>query len=109
MRMLAIASAAALIACSGAAVAAEPMGTLVVSATRSLADNQRTVSYGDLQLASADGRAQLRNRVAGAIADLCDPRRFSVAEPHDSIRCTAQAWSDITPRLDQLTPRMASR
>jgi UrcA family protein len=105
--MRAILAAAALLLAAGTAQA-EP-GTLTVTGSRTLADNQRVVSYGDLQLASAAGRSALRARVASAITDLCDPRHFSVAEPHDSMRCTAQAWTDINPRLDQLSPRMASR
>lgn len=108
MRPFVIASAAALLTLSGAA-GAEPSGTLLIKANRALAENQRSVAYADLQLASASGRAELRDRIGKAITDLCDPRRFSVAEPTDSLKCAAQAWADITPRLDALAPRLASR
>lgn len=90
------------------ALAAEP-STLVVQGSRAVADSQRAVAYGDLQLASAEGREQLRQRVAFAIAELCDPRRFSVAEPHDAMKCSIQAWRDVMPSLEQLSPRLASR
>jgi UrcA family protein len=106
MRAFLIASAALFAA---TAVSAEPAGTLVIKADRVLADNQRAVAYGDLQLASAEGRAALRNRVGLAIDSLCDPKRFSVAEPTDANKCAAQAWAEVTPRLNELSPRLAAR
>jgi UrcA family protein len=106
--MRAILLAATLAMTSGAALA-EPTSTLVVQGTRPLADNSRAVSYADLQLASAEGRALLHKRVAFAIADLCDARRFSVAEPQDAMKCSADTWAAVRPRLDALSPRLASR
>ena len=91
------------------ATAAEPAPTLVVHGSRLVADSQRAVPYGDLQLASAQGRDALRERVALAIADLCDPSRFSVAEPHDALKCRNETWAQVAPRLEQLSPRLASR
>ena len=88
---------------------AEPQSTLVVQGSRVLADNQRAVAYGDLQLASAEGRAELQQRVAFAIADMCDASRFSAAEPQDALKCRAEAWAGVRARLDQLSPRLASR
>ena len=107
MRLLLMSAAIALAAATTAQ--AEPVDTVVVKGRGQLADNQRLVSYGDLQVGTYVGRAKLERRVSMAIADLCDPSRFSVAEPHDSMRCTAQAWSEITPQLDRLSPRLASR
>jgi UrcA family protein len=94
---------------TGGLAQAEPSGTLVVQGSRILSDNQRAVSYADLRLASASGQAQLRQRVGLAIAELCDPRRFSVAEPQDSMKCSAEAWAEVKPRLEALSPRFAAR
>jgi UrcA family protein len=101
-------TAAALLGVSAAA-SAQPANTLVVQGTRALADNQRLVSYGDLQLASLSDQRALRERVGMAITDLCDPSHFSVAEPHGSLNCASQAWNDVRPQLARLTSRMASR
>jgi UrcA family protein len=94
---------------AAAPATAEPGNTLVVQGSRLPADSQRIVRYGDLQLASATGREQLRTRVGMAIADLCDPSRFSVAEPVDALKCRADAWAAVTPRLEQISPRLAAR
>lgn len=88
---------------------AQSNDTLVVQANYPLADNSRVVSYADLQIASSEGRAALHKRVAMAVSDLCDVRRFSVAEPQDSMKCSAETWAAVKPRLDSLTPRLASR
>jgi len=102
--------AASVAALSAAGIAgAEPANVLVVQGGRALADNQRSVGYGDLQLASAADRRVLQERVGLAIADLCDPTHFSVAEPHGSMICTQQAWTDVQSRMGQLTARFASR
>ena len=94
---------------ASAAASAQPADTLIVKGTRGLADNQRLVSYGDLQLASLSDQRALRERVGMAITDLCDPSHFSVTEPQGSLKCASQAWSDVTPQLARLTARMASR
>lgn len=99
---------AALIAAPAAALA-QPSDTLVVQGTRTLADNQRLVSFGDLQLASASGQRELRSRVDWAITSLCDASHFSISEPTASLKCTNQAWADVAPQLARLTPRFASR
>lgn len=88
---------------------AQSTDTLVVQANYPLSDSSRIVSYADLQLSSAAGRATLHKRVAMAVSELCDVRRFSVAEPHDSMRCSAETWASVKPRLDALAPRLASR
>ena len=106
--MRALVLAASLLLTSGAAIA-QPVDTLVVQANYPLADNSRVVSYADLQLASPEGRAALEKRVAMAVSDLCDVRRFSVAEPHDSLKCSAETWASVKPRLAALSPRLASR
>ena len=108
MKTLGLVAVATLMGAAAPAFAGEP-STLVVQGSRVLSDNQRAVSYADLQLASSQDRAVLRNRVAMAIADMCDPKRFSVAEPHDAMKCSAEAWASVAPRLDQLSPRLASR
>ncbi|GAA3996403.1 UrcA family protein [Sphingomonas humi] len=88
---------------------AEPADTLVVQANVALTDSSRIVSYADLQLGTPEGRAALHKRVAFAVSDLCDARRFSVAEPTDSLKCSAETWASVKPRLDALAPRYASR
>jgi UrcA family protein len=108
MVMRAIVLAASLLMAAAPALA-EPTSTLVVQANLPLADNSRVVSYADLQISTPEGRAALQKRVAFAVSDLCDVRRFSVAEPHDSMRCSAETWASVKPRLDALTPRYASR
>ncbi|WP_114229066.1 MULTISPECIES: UrcA family protein [Sphingomonas] len=92
-----------------AAALAQPADTLVVQGTRTLADNQQLVSYADLQLASASGQRELRHRVDGAIASLCDSSHFSISDPQGSLKCSNQAWTDVAPQLARLTPRFASR
>lgn len=106
MRLLLL--TAALFAAPTAALA-QPADTLVVHGARELADNQRSVAYGDLVLASADGQRTLRSRVDWAISSLCDSSHFSVSDPQGSLKCSAQAWTDVTPQLARLNPRMASR
>jgi len=106
MRLLLL--TATLLAAPAAAIA-EPAGTLIVQGARSLADNQRVVSYGDLQLASADGQRALHSRVDWAIGSLCDSSHFSVSDPQGALKCSAQAWTDVAPQLARLTPRLASR
>ncbi len=106
--MRAVVLAASLLLTSGAAIA-QSADTLIVQATYPLADNSRIVSFADLQLASPEGRAALEKRVAMAVSDLCDARRFSVAEPQDSMKCSAETWASVKPRLAALTPRLASR
>lgn len=101
---------AAAFAASVAGVAgAHPANVLVVEGGRALADNQRLVRYGDLQLASAADRRALRERVALAIADVCDPSHFSVSDPQGSMTCSKQAWTDIQPRISELEARLAYR
>jgi UrcA family protein len=105
-----IVTAAALLAASLAgAAAAQPVEVLVVQGGRAVADNQRVVPYGDLQLSSIADRRVLQKRVGLAIADLCDPSHFSVAEPQGSMACTRQAWTTLHAHLNQLTPRLAAR
>ncbi|GAA4010476.1 hypothetical protein GCM10022280_04650 [Sphingomonas swuensis] len=108
MRALLILAASAF-AASLPATAAEPESVLVVQGSRMMSDSQRAVRYDDLSLASAQGREQLRTRVAFAIADLCDASRFSAVEPTDAMKCRAETWASVAPRLDQLSPRLASR
>ena len=106
MRLLLL--TAALVAAPAVAVA-QPADTLVVQGARDLADNQRLVSYRDLQLTSLGDQRTLRSRVDWAIASLCDSSHFSVSDPQGSLKCTNQAWSDVAPQLARLTPRFASR
>ena len=101
--------ATAIVLGASAAAAADPADTLVVQGASALADNQRLVPFGDLQLASLSGQRALRERVGMAITDLCDPSHFSVTEPQGSLKCASQAWREVTPELARLTPRMASR
>lgn len=95
--------------CAAGGAAAEPSPVLVVQGIRALADDQRAVHYGDLRLTSASGQQALRARVGLAIAELCDPARFSVAEPADSLKCTRDTWAAVEPELSRLAPRLAVR
>jgi len=104
-----IGMAAALAASMAGVAAAQPANVLVVEGGRAPADHQRVVRYGDLRLASVGDRQVLRERIGLAIADLCDPSHFSVAEPQGSMMCARQAWTDVEPRMNQLTARLASR
>jgi UrcA family protein len=101
--------AAAIAATAAGVAAAQPANVLVVQGGRALADNQRLVRYGDLQLTSAADRRALRERVALVIADVCDPSHFSVSDPQGSMTCSKQAWTDIQPRISELEARLASR
>jgi UrcA family protein len=107
MRMILIAAAAASLVTGVAS--AEGADVLVVQGSRIVSGDQRAVPVADLQLATAQGRDELRKRVGFAIADLCDARRFSVAEPTDALKCRAETWAAMQPRLDQLSPRLAAR
>ena len=108
MRKVVVAAVLAGLTMAGAA-AAEPANVLIMQGSRAIADNQRAVPYGDIQMASIAGQRELKDRVGLAIADLCDPSRFSIAEPHDGMKCAQQAWSNVQPHLQQLTARMATR
>lgn len=107
MRLMLL-TAATLIA-PPAIASAQPAEMLVVQGSRTLASNQRVVSFGDLQLASLSGQRTLRARVDAAITTLCDSSHFSVSDPQGSLKCVNQAWRDVAPQLASLTPRFASR
>jgi UrcA family protein len=102
MRRTLLVAGLALVISTGAPAAAEQGGVVIVEGSRALADNQRLVRYGDIQLADTVGQRVLRERIALAIADLCDPTRFSVSEPHGSMECRNVAWSDVQARLPKL-------
>ncbi|MCW3798024.1 UrcA family protein [Sphingomonas sp. BN140010] len=108
MRSITLAAAALAASLAGTAVA-QPASLLVVEGGRPLAGNQRLVPYGDLQLTSAADRQVLHHRIGLAIADLCDPSHFSVTDPQGPMACAKQAWTDVQPRVGQLTARLASR
>jgi UrcA family protein len=101
--------AAVLTSLAATASPAPSADVLVVEGSQGLADNQRLVRLGDLQLASSADRRILQERVALAIAELCDPTRFSVADPQGSMTCTRQAWTDVQPDLNRLGARLALR
>lgn len=88
---------------------AEPTDILVVQGNRTLADNQRAVPYGDLQLASEADQRVLRERIGLAISELCDASRFSVSEPHGSMECRHGAWKDVRAKMPQRHARLAQR
>ena len=104
-----IAAVAATVSLVPASAIAQPADTLVVHGVRALADNQRSVDFGDLQLASLSGQRELRARIDRAITILCDSSHFSVSDPQGSLKCASQAWRDVSPDLARLTPRLASR
>nr|WP_294849689.1 UrcA family protein [uncultured Sphingomonas sp.] len=78
---------------------------LLVQGHRNLDDNQRLVSYADLNLRNEAGQQALQQRVGMAIADLCDASRFSAADPAGSLKCAKAAWAEMQPQLAQLSNR----
>jgi UrcA family protein len=64
----------------------------------------RTVSYADLDLASADGVKRLTYRVRGAVNQVCAPHyaRDTFVEYHD---CRSYAWSGAKPQMDMAVQR----
>jgi UrcA family protein len=110
MRAAASVGASIVLWSAASAASAEPArSALIIQDSGAAAVEQLAVPYGDLQLASISHQKVLRSRVGMAIAELCDATRFSLAQPHEASRCTRDAWSDVQPRLRQLTPRLASR
>lgn len=63
----------------------------------------RHIGYGDLNLASADGKTALRYRVRGGIRSLCT----EVGGPYQSERlnCTDHAWSQALPQMSSAVAR----
>jgi UrcA family protein len=107
--------AAALLMIAGLVMAPESHGTgangsaaavaprLIVEAPRRLGADSQAVFVGDLALDQPSGRQQLVRRVGMAISTLCDPARFSIADPAGRLRCTQAAWQDVQPRIAALT------
>jgi UrcA family protein len=90
-------AAAALSLCLAAApaLAAPPAGAAA-----------RRVSFADLDLATADGRAQLGHRIAMAIEQVCGSyAAASVSDTSDIDRCRAEARTGIETRLAALRAR----
>lgn len=80
-------------------------GELIVRAKPALMDNQRIVSFRDLNLRQEAGQRVLRHRVGSAISSLCDSSHFSVTDPAGSLKCSNAAWDDVAPQLAQLSSR----
>lgn len=92
--------------------------TSLMFATPSVAQDQiavravtSEVSYADLNLASADGRASLEQRVRGAAAQLCQPNIAGVtAERVLRQRCYVAAIEGARPQIDAaVTRRLEAR
>ena len=59
----------------------------------------RTVSYADLNMATASGIRQLDRRVRATIAELCgDAYPFDLSAQAGRRQCRSDAWSDYSAR-----------
>ena len=65
-----------------------------------------TVSFADLNLATAAGRKRLEYRVGGAVEQVC-PAGFGLIELVDTRVCTKKAWAGARPQLDLAYARAA--
>lgn len=97
------------VAMCGSSVTAQPGGNgdIVIAAPQSagmLDTNQRAVPYSDLALNRENGRNVLLRRVSFAIASLCDEPVAS-SNPVNTLKCSAVAWNNVRPQLDQLLRR----
>jgi len=64
----------------------------------------RRIGYGDLDLASASGQADLNRRVGSAVEALCQEASTgegSYWSNAPTIRCRASAWGQATPQIDR--------
>jgi len=69
--------------------------------------NTRIVHYGDLSLATRDGRHMLLRRVSDAVSDVCRP----FGDDRDAYHpggCKAAAWSGARPQIKRAFDRALS-
>jgi UrcA family protein len=74
----------------------------VVAPRPNFDETTRTVSYRDLDLASAEGRQALDRRVKAAVRGVCGGSTagiISLPENRDRIRCTKLSWQDARPQI----------
>lgn len=99
-----------------AAALAQPQIQVQGAAAHGLEVRSRVLQFGDLNLASADGRAKLDTRLKVAAGTVCGKRSlWTVTPPADYTRCYDGALSDAQTQLQQrlaageTTIRLASR
>jgi UrcA family protein len=76
-------------------VALSPFALALVS-TPASAQDSRTVSYGDLDLSSQAGIAQLDRRIENAIQSVCDSGDPTLRAKMAERRCRASASADVS-------------
>ncbi|MDO6416563.1 UrcA family protein [Sphingomonas sp. BIUV-7] len=85
---------------SGAALAEST--TIVSPAAQSKVTMQKQVRFGDLDLSTEKGRAQLDQRVRFAASDVCDGKNVSnTRSPVEYLNCYSVAVRDAKHQLDQ--------
>lgn len=58
------------------------------------------VRYGDLDLATRDGKAAFERRMRHAIKAVCDPPGPKTTESYENVAlCTDQAWRDAARQI----------
>lgn len=70
------------------------------------------IPYGDLDLASSEGRAQLQKRVDSAIAQMCGTRtshRQTLRQTLQSMKCRDEARRDAEVKVASLLTDRATR
>jgi UrcA family protein len=90
-----------LAACTATVLVAAP------AMARSSADGlaQTTVSYADLNLSSAAGRATLHSRIKGAVRFVCGSRGPTLAELENNRECQDNAIASANTQLEQVLAR----
>jgi UrcA family protein len=90
-----------MIAASAAALAT--LSPTVAQAQEPIGFEQRTttVRYGDLNLASAEGRKQFDRRMEAAIRNVCgDPATRDLRGNAAALRCAATVKRNVAPAID---------
>lgn len=96
------------------AALATPMALAALAVPAAAQDDRprAEVRYGDLDLASTEGRARLQRRVDGAIARMCGMRtanRLNLREHMAASQCREDARRDADARLASLLNRYGAR
>ncbi|WP_197277320.1 UrcA family protein [Sphingomonas profundi] len=95
---------AGLIVAAGLATAAQADPQIQVrgAAAQGLETQSRLLRFGDLDLASAQGRDRLENRLKVAAGTVCGKRSlWTVRPPADYGRCYDRALTDARIQIDQ--------
>src|SRR5262245_29783578 len=82
-------------------VSALVAASLATFATAAAAESTRYVDYGDLDLSSAAGRTELRQRVTTAVEQACGPVEVRNIHSGEVIAaCRTDTWAEVQPQLD---------